>query len=123
MHSEMKRRDLRRSRRGFRIRKGVRGSGEKPRLTVFKSNVHLFAQLIDDDASRTLASAGTMMKEFRKAGLAKKNKEAAKQLGRALAEKAHAQKVRAAVFDRGHRKYHGLLAALAEGAREAGLKI
>lgn len=123
MHSELRRRGIRRMRRSLRVRKGVRGTAEKPRLSVFKSQCHLYAQLIDDERAHTLACAGTMVKELREKGVSRKSKEAAKQLGQALAEKAKAQNIGKAVFDRGSAKFHGLLAELARAAREGGLTV
>jgi large subunit ribosomal protein L18 len=123
MINELNKRNVRRCRRVMRVRKQVRGTAEKPRLTVFKSNMHLFAQLIDDDKGFTIASAGTIMKEFREKKLGRKSKEAARQVGIKLAEAAKQKNIANAVFDRGFNKYHGLLAEIANAARETGLQF
>lgn len=123
MINEKQDRNQRRKRRAYRVRKQVRGTAKKPRLTIFKSNQHLFAQLIDDEQGVTLASFGTMSKELRAKGLGHKGKEAAKQIGIKIAEAALEKKIERAVFDRGHYKYHGLLVELANAARETGLQF
>lgn len=123
MINELIKRDERRCRRSFRIRKGVRGTAEKPRLSVFKSNRHICAQLIDDDKGFTLASAGTLTKEFRDRKIDRKSKESARQVGIRLAELAKQKNIQYAVFDRGFNKYHGLLAEVADAARETGLQF
>jgi len=123
MYSEMKRRDVRRKRRKMGVRKRVRGTTEKPRMSVFKSNKHLFVQLIDDEKGSTLLSASTIMKDLDKPELKKKGKEAARYIGGYVAEQAKSKNIQAVVFDRGHNKYHGLLAELANAAREAGLQF
>lgn len=123
MNNEIKKRDVRRHRRVMRVRKGLRGNAVKPRLCVSKTNKHISAQLIDDEAGVTLASAGTMTKAFRSTEFTSKSKAAARQVGIKLAELAKQKKIDSAVFDRGHHKYHGILAELAHGARESGLKF
>ena len=106
-----------RLRRHARVRKKVRGEADRPRLAVFRSNRHIYAQLVDDRAARTVASASD-------AELAEGNKTArANRVGKLLAERAKEVGVEQAVFDRGGRLYHGRVKALAEGAREAGLRI
>lgn len=122
MINNLKKRNTRRRRRMLHVRKGVRGSAEKPRLTVFKSNRHICAQLINDDNGMTIASAGTLSKEF-KSKKTGKSKEAARQVGVMLAEAAKKKNIQAVVFDRGFYKYHGLLAELANAARETGLQF
>ncbi len=123
MNNEIKKRDVRRHRRTMRVRKAVRGTADKPRLCVSKTNRHISVQLIDDLNGITLASAGTMTKEFRNQNLVRKSKISARQVGIKLAELAKAKNVQCIIFDRGHHKYHGLLAELANGAREAGLQF
>jgi large subunit ribosomal protein L18 len=123
MNNEKNKRDIRRERRKMRIRKAVRGNAEKPRLCVFKTNLHISAQIIDDEAGITLASAGTMTKDFRNQKLGRKSKESARQVGVKLAELAKAKNIQRVVFDRGHYKYHGVLTELANGARESGLQF
>ena len=110
-----------RIRRHRRVRKKVEGSAERPRLAVFRSNKHISAQVIDDRAGRTLASASSTETDIR-AG-ATGNKEAAAQVGRLLAERAQAAGVSKVVFDRGGNLYHGRVAAVADAARDAGLEL
>jgi len=107
-----------RARRHRRVRVRVAGTGERPRLSVFRSLHHVYAQLIDDATGHTLASASTAQL---KSG--KKDQEAAAAVGRAIAEKAKAAGVTTAVFDRGGFLYHGRVKALADAAREAGLEF
>lgn len=123
MINDLVKRDVRRRRRMMRVRKQVRGTAEKPRLSVFKSNMHICAQLIDDDKGFTLASAGTVTKDFRNRKLGRKSKEAAREVGIKLAEAAKQMNIANAVFDRGFNKYHGLLAEVANAARETGLQF
>jgi large subunit ribosomal protein L18 len=123
MINDMIKRNVRRRRRKLRVRKQVRGSAEKPRLSVFKSNMHIFAQLIDDDKGFTIASAGTVMKEFQGNKLGKRSKESARAVGAKIAEVAKQKNIANAVFDRGFNKYHGLLAEVANAARETGLQF
>ncbi|MBS0615054.1 MAG: 50S ribosomal protein L18 [Verrucomicrobia bacterium] len=108
--------------RRLRVRKKLRGSAEKPRMSVFKSNRHLSIQLIDDEAGKTLVALSTVMPEMRKQKLVK-SKEAATTLGQKIAEQALAKNIQRVVFDRGHYKYHGLIAQLADSARKAGLQF
>ena len=109
------------TRRHLRVRKKVTGTAVRPRLVVKRSSRHVFAQVVDDTKGHTLASASTMEADLRSAEGDKK--AAAGQVGRLLAERARAAGVEAVVFDRGGRRYHGRIAALADGAREAGLKF
>ena len=102
-----------------RIRRKVRGTAERPRLAIFRSLNHIYAQLIDDDSGQTLASASTVEKDLR--GATGGNVEAARRVGRAIAERAIARGVEQVVFDRGGFRYHGRVKALADAAREAGL--
>ncbi|MCL4254300.1 MAG: 50S ribosomal protein L18 [Anaerolineae bacterium] len=109
--------------RHARIRAKVDGTPSRPRLSVFRSLSNIYAQIIDDEAGKTLVSASTIDAEI-KAQLAGKNKtEAAKLVGKLVAERAKSAGVNAVVFDRGGYKYHGRVAALAEAAREAGLEF
>jgi large subunit ribosomal protein L18 len=123
MINDLKKRNVRRRRRMLRVRKGVRGSAEKPRLSVYKSNQHILAQLIDDDKGITIASAGTLTKDFRDKNLGRKSAAAAREIGVRIAETAKQMNVLTAVFDRGFNKYHGLLAEVANAARETGLQF
>jgi len=109
----------RRLKRRRRVRAKVRGSAERPRIAVFRSNRGVFAQLIDDDGGRTLASVSWTEPELRGA----KPMEQAKRAGALLAERAASAGVTGAVFDRGGYQYHGRVRALAEGAREGGLRF
>jgi large subunit ribosomal protein L18 len=109
----------RRGRRRRRVRTKIRGTAQRPRLSVYRSNRGVFAQLIDDDAGRTLAAVSWTEKELR--GL--ESKQQAKQAGSVLAERASAAGIERCVFDRSGYRYHGRVRALAEGAREGGLKL
>ena len=102
-----------------RIRKRVSGTGERPRLAIFRSLSHIYAQVIDDDAGATIASASTTEKDLR--GASGGNIEAAQRVGRAIAERALSKGIESVVFDRGGYRYHGRVKALADAAREAGL--
>ena len=108
-----------RKRRHTRVRKRVTGTAARPRLVVSRSTRHLFVQVVDDTAGTTLASASTMEADMRAFDGDKSAK--AKKVGELLAERAKSAGVEAVVFDRGGNKYHGRVAALAEGAREGGL--
>jgi len=110
-----------RARRHHRVRKLVRGTADRPRLAVFRSNRHVTAQVIDDVAGRTLAAASTVQADLRSAATG--NKAAAAEVGRLVAERAQAAGVTKVVFDRGGNLYHGRVAAVAEAAREAGLEF
>jgi large subunit ribosomal protein L18 len=109
----------RRMRRRRRVRAKVRGSAERPRLSVYRSNRGVFAQLVDDDSGRTVAGVSWTEDELRKLGRLEQSKRA----GELLAERAKSAGVEACVFDRGGYRYHGRVRALAEGAREGGLKF
>ena len=109
---------MHREKRRKRVRRKVAGTAGRPRLSVYRSNVHIYAQLIDDDAQATLAAA-----DSREVGEAENRKDAARKVGELIASKASEAGIETAVFDRGGNKYHGRIAALAEGAREAGLKL
>jgi large subunit ribosomal protein L18 len=106
-----------------RIRKKVSGTPEQPRLTVYKSLKHLVAQVVDDSTGRTLAFASTLSKELKGKLDDGDKKTAAKKVGMLLAEKCKAAKVEKVVFDRNGFPYHGRIAAVADGAREGGLKF
>src|SRR3954469_2445348 len=110
-------------RRRFRSRKKLFGSPERPRLSVFRSDKHIYAQLIDDYAGKTLAAAASTISEV--AGELKNggNIDAAKKVGKAIAERGKAAGITKVAFDRGGRKYHGRIKALADAAREGGLKF
>jgi large subunit ribosomal protein L18 len=109
-----------RERRHRRVRGKVRGTAERPRLTVFRSNRGIFAQLVDDDAGKTVAGASwvTLPKSFKGDKI-----EQAREVGKAIGQAAQKAGVETVVFDRGGYLYHGRVKALAEGAREGGLKF
>jgi len=105
----------------FRIRKKIAGTAVKPRLSVFRSNAEIYAQLIDDDNSVTLASASSLDKDIQAQKTTKIEK--AKMVGNAIAQKALALGLQACVFDRGGNLYHGRVKSVADGAREGGLQF
>ncbi|MCC9607505.1 50S ribosomal protein L18 [Blastopirellula sp. JC732] len=111
-----------RLRRRRHNRKKVRGTAERPRLTVFRANANIYCQLIDDERGVTLASASTRDKDLR-SDVAGGNCDAAASVGKAIAGKAAAAGITQVCFDRGHYRYIGRLAALADAAREAGLQF
>ena len=106
-----------------RIRKKIAGTGERPRLSVYRSVGHIYTQVIDDRSGRTLASASSVDKETKKALKGGGNIASAKAVGKIIAERAKAAGVSTGVFDRGGYKYHGRVKALADAAREAGLQF
>ena len=110
-----------RARRHLRVRKKVSGTPVRPRLVVTRSSRHVFVQVVDDVAGRTLASASSMESELRALEADKAAK--AKRVGELLAERARAAGVDAVVFDRGGNRYHGRITAVADGAREGGLSL
>jgi large subunit ribosomal protein L18 len=110
-----------RAKRHRRVRKKVSGTSERPRLAVFRSNRHIYAQLIDDTTGRTLASASTADAGLRGGPTA--TVEAAKAVGQLVGERAKAAGISRVVFDRGGFRYHGRVAALCDGARAAGLEV
>ena len=110
-----------RLRRHARVRKNISGTAERPRLNVFRSSKHIYAQIIDDVNGVTLVSASSLEKAFTDGNGG--NCDAAKTVGKMVAEKALDRGIKTVVFDRGGYIYHGRVAALAEGAREAGLEF
>jgi large subunit ribosomal protein L18 len=110
-----------RVRRHHRVRQRIRGAAERPRLAVYRSNRHIYVQLVDDDAGRTLASASSLEADAKGSGKGKR--DAAKAVGQLIARRAKEAGVQRAVFDRGGRLFHGRVRSLAEGAREGGLAI
>lgn len=112
-----------RKRKHVRVRKKISGTGECPRLCVYRSNSHIYAQIIDDEAQTTLASASTLDKEIKGSVSVGSNIEAAKAVGKLIAERAAAKDIKVVVFDRSGYLYHGRVQALAEAAREAGLEF
>ncbi|MCD8089968.1 MAG: 50S ribosomal protein L18 [Clostridiales bacterium] len=116
-------RKVARAKRHYRIRNKISGTAAAPRLAVFRSNMHIYAQVIDDTAGNTIVAASTMEKDI-KSSLSKTNDvEAAKAVGTAVAKKALEKGIDTVVFDRGGFVYHGKIKALADAAREAGLKF
>ena len=107
-----------REKRRKRVRRKIAGTAERPRLSVYRSNVHIYAQLIDDEKGHTIAAA-----DSREVEGAEDRTGAARKVGELVARKAADAGVEEVVFDRGGNKYHGRIAALAEGAREGGLKF
>ena len=112
-----------RKRKHVRVRKKISGTSECPRLCVYRSNAHIYAQIIDDEAQTTLASASTLDKEIKGSVSVGSNIEAAKAVGKLIAERAAAKDLKVVVFDRSGYLYHGRVQALAEAAREAGLEF
>jgi large subunit ribosomal protein L18 len=113
--------DAARTRRHLRVRKRIAGTAERPRLVVTRSSRHMVAQVVDDARGHTLASASTMEVDLR--GLDGDKTAKARRVGELLAERARAAGVDAVVFDRGGNRYHGRVAAVADGAREGGLSL
>jgi large subunit ribosomal protein L18 len=110
-------------RRKYHVRKAVFGTVERPRLSVYRSSKHIYAQIVNDFDGRTLASASSVVEDVRGDLKNGGNVAAAKLVGKAIAERAKAAGVSAVAFDRGGRKYHGRIKALADAAREGGLKF
>ncbi len=118
-----KNRSVIRVKKHMKLRNRFQGTAERPRLSVYRSNMHIYAQIIDDDAQKTLVSASTVQKDV-KAELEKTNDvAAAAYLGKVIAERAKAAGITEVVFDRGGYVYHGKIKALADAAREAGLEF
>jgi len=112
-----------RQRRQFRVRKRMRGTGARPRLSVFRSHRNLACQIIDDMTGKTLVAVGTKDTDLQGTIRYGGNKAAAQAVGKLLAQKAIAAGIKEVALDRGHYKYHGRVAALADSAREAGLSF
>ena len=114
---------LRRWKRHRRVRKRVQGTAECPRLSVYRGLKNIYCQLVDDEEGRTLLSMSTTLPEIKEQVSYGDNVQAARAVGKALAEKALAQGIKRAVFDRAGCKFHGRIAAIAESARKTGLKV
>lgn len=110
-----------RLKRKKRIRQKLSGTAERPRMSVFRSAKHIYAQLIDDTAGKTLVSASTVEKEVRDHGKFENKVSAAKYIGKLIAERASKQGIKSVVFDRNGFMYHGRVKAVSDGAREVGL--
>ena len=121
--SSLSSREAGRQRRHIRIRKRVQGSAARPRLVVHRSHLHLYAQVVDDRAGKTLLACSTQDGEFRKQMSKGGTLEAAKRLGQVLAKEASGAGIKKVVFDRGGYMYHGRVKALADAAREHGLEF
>ena len=119
----MKNKEEARAKRKLSIRKRVHGTAERPRLSVFRSAKHIYAQVIDDAARTTLASTSTLVEEVEKQLEGLKKKDRAKKVGQAIAQACLAKGITQVVFDRNGYIYHGRVSALADAAREAGLKF
>jgi large subunit ribosomal protein L18 len=115
--------NIQRQRRRFHTRRNIKGTSERPRLSVYRSHKHIACQLIDDMAQKTLVAVSTLEADVKAAGAYGGNKAAAQAVGKKLGELALAAGIKQAAFDRGHFRYHGRVAALADAAREAGLKF
>ncbi len=112
-----------RQRKKMRIRKRVRGDASRPRLAVFRSSKHIYAQVIDDDTGRTLAAASSASPKLFKDGAERNKSDRAMEVGKLIAEACKAKGITVVVFDRGGYRYHGRVAKVAAGAREGGLKF
>ncbi len=112
-----------RQKRHLRIRRKIQGTAERPRLNVYRSLQNIYAQVIDDVSGKTLVSASTMEKEFQGKGKKGGNIEAAKAVGKLIAQRAMKQGIKQVVFDRGGYLFHGRIKSLADAAREAGLEF
>jgi large subunit ribosomal protein L18 len=121
--SKRRSRNESRQRRHLRIRRSVHGSPERPRLSVFRSVAHIYAQVVDDRAGRTLATASSLDPEIRTQAAEVKKTEAGKLVGRLVARRAKERGISRVVFDRGGYLYHGRVKAVADGAREGGLEF
>ncbi|MEX0867894.1 MAG: 50S ribosomal protein L18 [Pirellulales bacterium] len=112
---------LQRRRRRWRVGNKIRGTAERPRLTIYRSHKHIYAQVVNDEVGQTLCSASTLDAEVRSDLANGGNRDAATAIGKLIAEKALAAGVKEVAFDRGRCRYHGRVAALADAAREGGL--
>lgn len=119
----MKSREVARQSRKIRIRKKISGTPERPRLVVFRSNLHIYAQIVDDLSGNTLAAASTLTLQKKGGVDAKPNKESAGLVGKEIARLAKEKNIGSVVFDRNGYIYHGRIKAVADGAREAGLEF
>ena len=115
--------EAKRVKRKIGVRKDVEGDASRPRLTVFRSARHIYCQVIDDQTGKTLVASSTVEKTVRDGVKGKKKSDASKDVGKSLAERAKAKGITKVVFDRNGYRYHGRIAAVADGAREAGLEF
>jgi large subunit ribosomal protein L18 len=121
--NKQKAKKIAQKRRERRVRSKIFGTAERPRLSVHRTNAHIYAQVIDDADSKTICCCSTLDAEFRATGKIGSNKEAAELVGQIVGKRAIEAGVSEVVFDRGGRLYHGRVKALADGARSAGLKF
>ena len=119
----IKRKHIARKRRKKRVRKKITGTSQRPRLSIFRSLRHIYAQIIDDEKGVTLAAASTRSPELKDSLSTSGNIEAARKVGELIAHKAKEQQIESVVFDRGGCLYHGRVQGFAEAAREGGLKF
>jgi large subunit ribosomal protein L18 len=122
MYNHLDKRQHCRKKRLLRVRKHLRGTNEKPRLSIVRSNLHIYAQLIDDAAGVTLGSYSSVHKGFDK-NVKSKSKESAKVIGKQIAEIAKGKNITQMIVDRGKNKYHGLIAELVEAVRGSGINV
>jgi len=115
--------ELARKRRKKRFQKMIRGTPERPRLCVFRSNKHIYAQIVDDQAPRTIAAVSTLSKELASLADKRATKEGARKVGELIAKKAQERNIQKVVFDRNGFLYHGRVQAVADAARQAGLEF
>ncbi|MGW8320801.1 MAG: 50S ribosomal protein L18 [Thermodesulfobacteriota bacterium] len=115
--------ELARKRRKKRFQKKIRGTPERPRLCVYRSNKHIYAQIVDDQETRTLAAVSTLSKELASLADKRATKEGALKVGELIAKKARERNIQKVVFDRNGFLYHGRIRAVADGARQAGLEF
>ncbi len=123
MDSSKQQKQIRRDKRAQRVRKSLKGSAAKPRMCVVKTNKHLYVQLVDDTVGHVICALSTHAKEMRSTTFCRKNKDAGRVLGEQIAQIAQNKEIKKVVFDRGAHRYHGVLAAVADGARAAGLEF
>lgn len=112
-----------RAKKHYRQRRKISGTQERPRLSVFRSTSHIYAQIINDEVGNTLTTASSLDAEFKQANISGGNLEGAQKVGELIAKKALEKGITQVVFDRGGNLYHGRIAALADAAREAGLQF
>ncbi len=123
MIKNLAKRERCRYKRALRVRKNLRGDAARPRMSVTKTNKHIFVQIINDEEGQTLVSLGTLSKEFKGTKYNQKSKETARHIGEKIAEYAKSKNIDKVVYDRGRLKYHGIIAELADSARKAGLQF
>jgi len=123
MNRQLQKKHQKGKRRSQRVRKNLKGTPQRPRLSVVKTNKHIIAQLIDDENGVTLGAVSTLSASLKGTEQGKRNKDSAKKVGEMIADIANDQNIKEIIFDRGRFKYHGILAELADAVREKGLKF